>query len=62
MKIPKSRPDDFVLELKHIDFCLLNKLKSPKIDLSHGIETLAVIIASIESNFNKKEEIVNYNF
>ena len=62
LKIPKSRPDDFILELKHIDFCLSKKIKSQKIDLSHGIETMAVIIASIESNINKKEEIVNYNF
>ena len=38
LKIPKSRPDDFILELKHIDI----KIKSQKIDLSHGIETLAV--------------------
>ena len=30
LKIPKSRPDDFILELEHIDFLFIKKDKKPK--------------------------------
>ncbi len=47
--IKKSRPDDFIIELRHI----LDKSVSPNlspINLRHGIKTMEVLIASIKSN------------
>jgi predicted dehydrogenase len=46
--IPKTRPDDFIQELRHIERCCATGTESP-LDLAHGIETLLIMNAAHES-------------
>jgi predicted dehydrogenase len=42
---PKTRPDDFIQELKHMDKVVQNGLPSP-LDLGRGLETMMVVAAA----------------
>jgi predicted dehydrogenase len=45
---PKTRPDDFIQELRHIERCCADGTESP-LDLERGIETLQLMAAAHES-------------
>ena len=49
----KTRADDFINEMKHIDKFLKNKFLSP-LDIERAIETMEVISAAHTSNLKKK--------
>ena len=55
----KNRPDDFIEELKHIQFCLNNKFKSP-IDIKYGLETMKILkkFTKIPTNFRELCSII----
>ena len=59
-KITKTRPDDFIQELKHIEEVLSNKSASA-ISLERGLETMLVIAAAHLSNSAKKSVRINYS-
>ena len=46
--VPKTRPDDFICELRHIETCWEQGIPSP-LDLVHGVDTLEVITAAHDS-------------
>ena len=47
--IAKTRPDDFIRELQHIDRCCVEQRQSP-LDLARGLDTMRVIAAAHESD------------
>ena len=59
--VQKTRPDDFIRELKHIDAVLANgsALRSP-ISLERGLETMLVIAAAHRSAQAGKSVRINY--
>ena len=59
LKFEKSRPDDFYVELKHIEECIENDLRSP-IDFIHGLETMLVVKAAHLSAKLKCNIAINY--
>ena len=63
-KILKTRPDDFIEELKHIASCLDNPdyLNSSPISLEKGLEVMRIIAAAEKSNNLSKEVIIDYNY
>ena len=50
----KKRPDDFINEMKHIDYCLNNNNFVSPIDVDHGIETMNIISKAFLSNDMKQ--------
>ncbi len=59
-EFPKTRPQDFITELRHIEQCLKNKNVQSPIDVMRGIETMCVISAAVESVKTKKAISVEY--
>ena len=59
-EFPKTRPQDFITELKHIDFCIKHKIENSPIDIMRGVETMCVISAAVESVKSGKTVTVNY--
>ncbi len=57
----KTRPDDFVRELSHIESVIKSGEKSP-IDIERGMETMMVIAASHKSAKEKKVVKITYDF
>ncbi len=61
--IPMSRRGDFILEIKHLEQLLDNKVsinESP-ISINKGLETMMVIAAAHVSNENKRSVTVDYS-
>ena len=58
-KITKTRPDDFIQELKHIEE-VLGSNTSSVISLERGLETMMVIAAAHLSNESKKSVRIDY--
>ena len=56
----KTRPDDFILELKHIQKHIENETVS-EISLERGIETMMVIAAAFKSVNERKNIIIDYS-
>jgi predicted dehydrogenase len=59
-KITKTRPDDFIQELKHIEE-VLNNSSFSVISIERGLETMLVIAAAHLSNSTKKSVRINYS-
>lgn len=60
--VPKSRPDDFIRELDHINQCLAqhSNANSP-INLNTGLEVMNYIAAAHEQNAGERSNLRNYN-
>lgn len=43
---PKKRPDDFILELEHINEVMLGNIEDSPISLDRGLDTMLVIAAA----------------
>ncbi len=56
----KSRPDDFINELKHIEKVLKSKKNNSPISLDKGINTMRVLSAAHKSNSQKETIFVKY--
>ena len=57
---PKTRPDDFLGEIRHLKSLLENPATSSPIDLSAGIKVMDVIVAAFESSRTGKPETVRH--
>ncbi|MDA9806245.1 Gfo/Idh/MocA family oxidoreductase [Alphaproteobacteria bacterium] len=59
-EFPKTRPQDFITELRHIEKCLNYENIDSPIDVMRGVETMCVISAGLESAKTGKTILVNY--
>lgn len=59
--VHKTRPDDFVEELKHIDQHLDNVNASSPISLERGLETMMIIAAAHKSAAERREVTIDYS-
>ncbi len=60
LEFTKSRPDDFLEEMLHIDSCLNAGNDSP-IDLKHGLDSMLAIAAAHESEKRKRAIRIDLN-
>jgi predicted dehydrogenase len=58
--IKKTRPDDFIWELQHIDSVLKGKENTSAISLERGLETMMVVSAAHLSEAKKRTVHINY--
>ncbi|MEM9435351.1 MAG: Gfo/Idh/MocA family oxidoreductase, partial [Pseudomonadota bacterium] len=58
--ISKTRPDDFIRELTHIDACLDHGTQSP-ISLDRGLDTMLVIAAAHMSDKTGRRIVIDYS-
>lgn len=58
-KFRKSRPDDFIEELKHIDNAVASGAKSP-ISMERGLDSMLVIAAAYRSHQTKRTVRIDY--
>ena len=58
--IKKTRPDDFIWELQHIDSVLKGKENTSAISLERGLETMMVVSAAHLSEAKKRTVYINY--
>ncbi|VAV83965.1 hypothetical protein MNBD_DELTA01-1645, partial [hydrothermal vent metagenome] len=59
--LPKTRPDDFRLEMEHINDILDGKVTDSPISLERGLDTMMVIAAAYRSNIEKKVMRIDYS-
>lgn len=59
LHIKKTRPEDFILELKHIDEKLASGEDSP-LELKHGLDTMLVVSAAHKSAKEKRVVQIDY--
>jgi predicted dehydrogenase len=59
-KITKTRPDDFIEELKHIDAALKQDPAASPIALSRGLDTMLVVAAAHRSAETGRRVRVDY--
>jgi predicted dehydrogenase len=57
---PKTRPDDFIVELKHIDEILSGKRTDSPIDLERGLDTMLAIVAAHRSAREGRRVTIDY--
>jgi predicted dehydrogenase len=57
--IKKTRPDDFIIELKHINDRLVSGDRSP-LELEHGLDTMLVVAAAHRSALEKRTITLDY--
>jgi len=58
---PKTRPDDFIEELKHIDACLVPSTPASPISLQRGLDTMLAVAAAHLSEREKRTVKINYS-
>ncbi len=58
--IPKTRPDDFMGEMRHVQDVIAGKVGESPISLKRGLETMLVIAAAHASYKLKKSVEINY--
>ncbi len=59
--LPKTRPDDFRLEMEHINDIIDGKVKDSPISLERGLDTMMVIAAAYQANIKKKVMRIDYS-
>ena len=57
----KTRPDDFILELKHIDSVIKGDILSSPISIERGLDTMLVIAAAHLSDKTKRSIKIDYS-
>lgn len=58
--IQKTRPDDFIWELQHIEAVMTGKTKDSVLSLERGLETMLVVAAAHLSSAKKRSVRINY--
>ena len=58
--LPKTRPEDFIAELQHIEACLAGGAKSP-LDLEIGLDAMMIVTASHISEQQKQRVHIDYS-
>lgn len=59
--IKKTRPDDFIAELKHVDAILKGEQKDSGISLECGLDTMLVVAAAHLSNRTGQRVLIDYS-
>lgn len=60
-KMPKTRPDDFITELRHIEAALASDPSQSPISLSRGLDTMLVLAASHLSHRTGRTVSIDYS-
>ena len=60
-RISKTRPDDFIAELKHIQEVLRSNPKDSPIHIRHGLDTMLVVAAAHLSNKTGRKVLIDYS-
>ena len=58
--IQKTRPDDFIWELQHIEDVMTGKTKESVLSLERGLETMLVVAAAHLSSAKKRTVRIDY--
>ena len=61
MLIKKTRPDDFIAELKHVDAILKGERGDSGISLECGLDTMLVVAAAHLSNREGRRVLIDYS-
>lgn len=61
MQFPKTRPDDFIAELKHIKSVIESENKDSAISIENGLDTMLVIAAAHLSNKVSQNITIDYS-
>src|SRR5260221_997153 len=61
ISIPKKRPDDFAIEVDHIENLLTGKIKNSPISLERGLDTMMIIAAIFKSNSVKRPVEIDWS-
>jgi predicted dehydrogenase len=59
-RISKTRPDDFIEELKHIQEALKSNPKDSPIHIRHGLDTMLVVAAAHLSSKTGRKVVIDY--
>ena len=59
--IEKTRPDDFIAELKHIEHALANDPAQSPISLTRGLDTMLVVAAAHKSAKENRSVMIDYS-
>lgn len=59
--VPKTRPDDFKMEIDHIAGILAGTVKDSPISLERGLETMMVIAAAFRSNEQRRRVTIDWS-
>lgn len=57
---PKTRPDDFICEMRHLDAVLSGDIADSPTSLARGLDTMLVVAAGYESGRNKQHYKIDY--
>jgi predicted dehydrogenase len=60
-KVSKTRPDDFIEELRHIEHALATSPAASPISLARGLDTMLVVAAAHLSNKSGKRVSIDYS-
>jgi predicted dehydrogenase len=60
-KMPKTRPDDFIIELRHIEAALASDWSKSPIALSRGLDTMLVLAATHLSHQTGRTVSIDYS-
>ena len=59
--VEKTRPADFVQELRHIEICLGKKAADSPISIARGLDTMLVVAAAYKSAREKRPVAIDYS-
>jgi predicted dehydrogenase len=59
--IEKTRPDDFIKELKHLEGVLTDRIKESSLSINRGLDTMLVIAAAHKSNEHNRTVTLDYS-
>jgi predicted dehydrogenase len=57
---PKTRPDDFIQEMNHLEEVMAGRMKESPTSLTRGLETMLVVAAAYESGRQQRPYRINY--
>lgn len=60
-EFPKTRPDDFIQELQHINIALAGNPKNSPLAIARGLDTMLVVAAAFKSVREKRTVSIDYS-
>jgi predicted dehydrogenase len=58
---PKTRPDDFIQEMKHLDKVMSGEIVESPVSITRGLDTMLVVAAGYESGIHRKPYQIDYS-
>jgi predicted dehydrogenase len=58
---PKTRPDDFIQEMKHLEGVMSGAIAESPVSLARGLDTMLVVAAGYESGIHRKPYQIDYS-